>query len=138
MAGGKDYTTEFLINARLNGGFNATFSKAQQEFARLGKEIQGLQRVQSDVASYQKQQSAMQNTEQKLQRLTRQQELLKEQMKSASAEALPGLEREYVKLDQRIGDTVTALERQKQKLSDAGARLKETGVDTANLTETII
>lgn len=136
MAGGKDYTTEFLINARLNGGFNATFSKAQQEFARLGKEIQGLQRVQSDVASYQKQQSAMQNTEQKLQRLTRQQELLKEQMKSASAEALPGLEREYVKLDQRIGDTVTALERQKQKLSDAGTRLKETGVDTANLTET--
>ena len=136
MAGRKEWTQDFILNARLNGGFNAAFSKAQQEVSRLGKEIQSLQRVQGDASSYQKQQSAMQNTEQKLQRLTRQQELLKEQMRSASAEALPGLEREYVKLDQRVADATAALERQRQRLSDTGARLKEAGVDTANLSET--
>lgn len=135
MAGGREWSQEFILNARLNGGFNATFSKAQQEFSRLGKEMRDLQRVQGDVASYQKQQSAIQNTGQRLQNLTRQQALLKEEMKSASAEALPGLEREYVKLDQRIGDTVTALERQRQRLGDTGQRLKAAGVDTANLSE---
>lgn len=133
MASKSQHVMSFILNAQQNAGFKAVFSGAQQEFARLGKEIQGLHRVQGDIASYQKQQTAIQNTEQKLRNLTAQQELLKEQMKTASAEALPGLEREYLKLDQRVGDTVAALERQRQKLGDTGARLKEAGVDTANL-----
>lgn len=133
MASKSQHVMSFILNAQQNAGFKAVFSGAQQEFARLGKEIQGLHRVQGDIVSYQKQQAASQNTERKLQSLTRQQELLKEQMKTASAEALPGLEREYLKLDQRVGDTVAALERQNQKLGDTGARLREAGVDTANL-----
>lgn len=136
MASKSQHVMSFILNAQQNAGFKAVFTGAQQEFARLGKEIQGLHRVQGDIASYQKQQTAIQNTEQKLRNLTAQQELLKEQMKTASAEALPGLEREYLKLDQRVGDTVAALERQRQKLGDTGARLKEAGVDTANLSET--
>lgn len=132
---GKNYTMDFMVNARLNSGFNATFSKAQQEFARLGKEIDQLKRIQNDVSAYQKQQAAIQNTEQRLQRLARQQEITKEQMRSASAEALPGLQKEYEKLDQRVGDTTAALERQRQRLGDTGQRLKEAGVDTASLSE---
>ena len=132
---GKNYTMDFMVNARLNSGFNAIFSKAQQEFARLGKEIDQLKRIQNDVSAYQKQQAAIQNTEQRLQRLARQQEITKEQMRSASAEALPGLQKEYEKLDQRVGDTTAALERQRQRLDDTGQRLKEAGVDTANLSE---
>lgn len=51
---GKNYTMDFMVNARLNSGFNAIFSKAQQEFARLGKEIDQLKRIQNDVSAYQK------------------------------------------------------------------------------------
>ena len=38
MPSGKEYRMEFLLNAQLNGGFSGAFTKAQQEFARLGKE----------------------------------------------------------------------------------------------------
>ncbi len=129
----KEFEAQFLINARLNGGFNNTFTKAQQEFARLGKEIQGLQRAQNDISAYQKQQTAIQRTEDKLQSLARQQALTREQMKYASAEALPGLQKEYEKLDQRVGDTTAALERQREKLGATGERLKAAGMDTADL-----
>ena len=53
---GKVHTMDFVLNAALNGNFKGTFSRAQQEFVRLGKEIQGLNRLQSDISSYQKQQ----------------------------------------------------------------------------------
>lgn len=45
------------------------------------------------------------------------------------------LEREKLKLEQRIQNTETALERQKQKLDATGQKLQEAGVDTANLTQ---
>lgn len=59
MANRKEYEMAFLLNAALNGNFKGTFNKAQQEFARLGKEIQEVNRLQSDISSYQKQQSAI-------------------------------------------------------------------------------
>lgn len=40
MAGGREHKISFLMNAQLNGGFKSTFSRAQQEFSRLSKEIQ--------------------------------------------------------------------------------------------------
>ena len=38
MAGRKEYEMLFALNARMNGGFSGTFSKAQAEFSRLGRE----------------------------------------------------------------------------------------------------
>lgn len=62
MASKNEYEMLFQLNARMNGGFSGTFSKAQAEFTRLGKEIQSLHKVQGDIASYQKQQSAIEAT----------------------------------------------------------------------------
>ena len=59
MAGKKQYEMLFALNARLNGGFRGTFSRAQAEFTRLGKEIKSLHKVQGDISSYQKQQAAL-------------------------------------------------------------------------------
>ncbi len=39
MASKREYEMLFALNARLNGGFRGTFSRAQAEFTRLGKEI---------------------------------------------------------------------------------------------------
>ena len=36
MASRKEYEMLFALNARMNGGFSGTFSKAQVEFSRLG------------------------------------------------------------------------------------------------------
>ena len=132
MAGKKEYSMDFLLNARLNGAFSNTFSKAQQEFARLGKEIQSVNRLQSDISAYQKQQAAVENTAAKLQNLQKQHDLLQREIGETSG-STAALEREKLKLEQRISNTSAALENQKQKLDATGAKLKEAGVDTDNL-----
>lgn len=133
MASAAQHTISFILNAQRNAGFNAVFSKAQQEVSQLGKEIKDLEKVQGQVSGYQKQQAAVQRTEEKLQRLLQQQALLKEQMESANKETLPGLAERYLTLEQRVSDTTTALERQNERLKNSEERLKAAGVDTADL-----
>ncbi len=132
MASRKEYEMLFALNARMNGGFSGTFSKAQAEFSRLGKEIQELHRLQGDISSFQKQQAAVENTRSKLENLQKQHDLLQKEISETNG-STASLEREKAKLEQRIKDTETALERQTQKLQATGARLKEAGVDTSNL-----
>ena len=134
MANKKEFEMLFALNARMNGGFSSTFSKAQAEFTRLGKEIQGLHRVQGDIASYQKQQSAIEATRSKLESLQKQHDLLQKEIKETEG-STAGLEREKVKLEERIKNTEAALERQNQKLGTTGERLKAAGVDTGNLAQ---
>lgn len=134
MASRKEYEMLFALNARMNGGFSNTFSKAQQEFSKLGKEIQELKRVQSNISSYQKQQTAIEGTRSKLENLKQQHDLLQKEIGETTG-STTALEREKVKLEQRIKDTETALDRQTQKLQDTGAKLREAGVDTSNLAQ---
>lgn len=138
MAGRREWTQDFVLNARLNGGFNSTFSKAQAEFARLKKEVRALEQVQKDVSAYQKQQQAITATTEKLRNLEKQQALVRQQIKEAqtAGESTAALEREELKLQQQIKNANDALERQKEKLTATGERLKAAGVDTADLTDT--
>ena len=129
---GKVHTMDFVLNAALNGNFKGTFSRAQQEFVRLGKEIQGLNRLQSDISSYQKQQKAVQNTEAKLRNLEKQYDLIQQEIRETNGPTA-SLEREQAKLEQRIRETTAAFERQNQKLSTTEQRLKDAKVDTGNL-----
>lgn len=132
---GKTHDMTFLLNAQTGGGFSAAFSKAQAEFTRLGGEIQALNRVQSDISSYQKQQAAIEATTKKLENLKQQQTLLRQQIQESkeAGESTAALEREELKLSQRIEDTERALDGQNQKLDATGAKLEKAGVDTNNL-----
>ncbi len=134
MANRKEYEMLFLLNASLNGNFQGTFSKAQQEFAKLGREVQDLQKLQANVSSYQKQEQAIAATGAKLSSLRQQHGLLQQEI-SETTGSTSGLEREKLRLEQRIRDTETALERQKQKLDAASRALQEAGIDTKNLTD---
>lgn len=134
MAGRKEYEMLFALNARMNGGFSGTFSKAQAEFSRLGREIQDLHKLQGNIASYQKQQAAIEATRSKLENLQKQHDLLQKEIGETNG-STAGLERESIKLEQRIKDTEAALERQGQKLEATGAKLREAGVDTSNLAQ---
>ena len=108
MAGRKEYEMLFALNARMNGGFSGTFSKAQAEFSRLGREIQDLHKLQGNIASYQKQQAAIEATRAKLENLQKQHNLLQKEIGETNG-STAGLERESVKLEQRIKDTEAAL-----------------------------
>lgn len=74
----------------------------------------------------------MENTRAKLENLQKQHDLLQKEINETNG-STTALEREKAKLEQRIKDTETALDRQTQKLQATGARLKAAGVDTANL-----
>ena len=128
----KQYSFDFVLNAVLNGGFSGTFTKAQQEFIRLGTEIKNLQAIQRDVKAYEKQAAAVQNTSQKLENLKRQYELVNKQIGETTG-STTALEREKLKLEQRITNTEAALEKQKQKLGETKDRLDAAGVSTTDL-----
>lgn len=128
----KQYSFDFILNAVLNGGFSGTFTKAQQEFIRLGTEIKNLQAIQRDVKAYEKQAAAVQNTSQKLENLKRQYELVNKQI-GETAGSTTALEREKLKLEQRITNTEAALEKQRQKLGETKDRLDAAGVSTTDL-----
>ncbi len=134
MASRKEYEMLFALNARMNSGFSSAFSRAQAEFSRLGKEIQDLQKVQSNVSAYQKQQ-AVEATRSKLENLTKQQALLRTEIEEArnAGQSTAALEREEAKLEQRIANTNNALERQQQRLNQTGEALRSAGVSTDNL-----
>lgn len=128
----KQYSFDFILNAVLNGGFSGTFTKAQQEFIRLGAEIKNLQAIQRDVKAYEKQAAAVQNTTQKLENLKRQYELVGRQITETTG-STTALEREKLKLEQRIANTEGALEKQRQKLGETKDRLDAAGISTDNL-----
>lgn len=128
----KQYAFDFVLNAVLNGGFSSTFTKAQQEFIRLGTEIKNLQAIQRDVAAYQKQAAAVQNTSGKLENLRRQYELVNRQIEETTG-STTALEREKLKLEQRISNTEAALDKQKQKLGETKERLDAAGISTSDL-----
>ena len=128
----KQYSFDFILNAVLNGGFSGTFTKAQQEFIRLGTEIKNLQAIQRDVKAYEKQAAAVQNTSQKLENLKRQYELVNKQIGETTG-STTALEREKLKLEQRITNTKAALEKQRQKLGETKDRLDAAGVSTTDL-----
>ena len=128
----KQYSFDFVLNAVLNGGFSGTFTKAQQEFIRLGTEIKNLQAIQRDVKAYEKQAAAVQNTSQKLENLKRQYELVNRQIGETTG-STTALEREKLKLEQRINNTEAALEKQRQKLGETKDRLDAAGVSTSDL-----
>ena len=46
MPSGKQYEMLFKLNAQANSGFKGAFSQAQAEFAKLGSQIQSLNRAQ--------------------------------------------------------------------------------------------
>ncbi len=131
---GKQYSFDFVLNAMLNGGFSATFTKAQQEFVKLGTEIKALQAVQRDISAYQKQSAAAENTAAKLDNLRRQYELINRQI-SETKGSTTALEREKLKLEQRIANTSAALEKQREKADAAKERLDGLGISTGELAE---
>lgn len=134
MASRSEYQMDFLLNAQLNGSFSGATSKAQQEFARLGNEIQKLNKAQNDIQSYQKTQTAIENTKKKLENYQKQYDLVEKEIEE-NGDATGELEREKLKLQQRIDSTNQSLQNQEARLDATGQRLTDAGVDTANLGE---
>ncbi len=129
----KEYRMDWELSAKLDGSYKQTFQQAQDALRETQKQIQELQHVQNDITSYQKLQGAVANTSKRLENMTRQYDLLQKEI-SETEGGTSALEREKLKLEQRINDTGAALDRQRQKLNATDSALQEAGVNISNLT----
>ena len=132
MAGGGTYQMLFQLSASLGGGFNSAFASGSRAITDMQNKINALNKTNSDIAAYQKQQDAIAKTEAKLQRLQGQYDRL------AAVEAKTGTEEAELKnkmedKQDSIDKTNEKLAEQKAKLDSMGAALQKAGVDTSNL-----
>lgn len=134
MASRKEYEMLFQLDAKLGSSYTSTFSKAKSGPSELQKEIRSLQSVQADISAYTKQQAAVEKTQAELDNLNKQYQLLQQEIKETCGPTT-SLERESVKLEQRIGDTSNALATQKERLSQTAASLSAAGISTERLGE---
>ena len=129
---GKEYQMAFAIGAKLQGQFGATFRNAQSSIAGLQSRIESLNRKQGDIAAYQKQQKAAEQTRAKLEMLQKQYDNLKSAM-GENGEASATLKNQMLQKELQIQKTTQALEGQEKKLTNMGNALTQAGVDTNNL-----
>lgn len=62
----KEWELLFNLSAKQNSNFSSTFKAAQSALAETQNRIQQLNKVQSDITAYQKQQQAVDSTKQRL------------------------------------------------------------------------
>ena len=122
----------FQINARRSSGFDQAFGGARSAVAAMQSELQRLNQTQSNISSYQRQQQQVQRTEQRLSSLQRQYDLIQREIRETTG-STAGLERQSLRLQERINNTSTALERERERLQRTSEALRDAGVNTENL-----
>ena len=128
----KEFEMAFKLSAQVNGSYNSAFKGAQSTLSSLQKEITGLNRVQSDISAYQKQQGAVEGTRKKLEVLQRQYDNIQKEMKETEGSS-SSLESSLASKQQQIDKAAVSLGQQEAKLGQMGAALQQAGVDTGDL-----
>ncbi len=123
----------FRLGAQLGENFNGTFSSAQRVLQTTQKEIQALNKTQSEIGAYQKQQQSIEKTNEKLELYKKQLDNVQKEM-AESGEHSSALANRELELKKRIEDTKAALSDKNQKLSQMSEELSKAGVDVNNLT----
>ena len=128
----KEYNMLFKLQAQLSGNFKGTFTGAQQEVLNLQKRIDTLNSIQSNISAYEKQQSAVEKTKDKLSLLQQQYDNVQKEIQETEGFS-SSLANQLVAKNAAIEKTKTSLAQQTDKLNATGNALKDAGVDTNNL-----
>lgn len=129
----KEYQMLFRLGAQLGENFNGTFSSAQRVLQATQKEIQALNKTQSDIGAYQRQQQSIEKTNEKLELYKKQLDNVQKEM-SESSEYSSALANREEELKLRIKNTEEAIAAKNQKLAEMGGRLTEAGISVGDLT----
>ena len=132
MASRNEYEMLFKLSAQLGQNFNGTFTSAQKTLAATQKEIQSLNKLQSDISSYTKQQQSIDAVRNKLSVYQQQLQNVQQEI-AASGEYSSALANKELDLKQKIEQTEASLRAKTETLDRMGAELSEAGVDMSNL-----
>lgn len=132
MASLKEYQMMFQLQAKTSSGFSGAFRTAQTTLQTMQQKITELNKTQSDIAAYEKQQSAVEATRQKLETLQKQYDNIQQEIKETEGFS-SSLENQLLSKQQQIDKTSASLDKQTQKLDTMGNALRDAGVDTDHL-----
>ena len=128
----KEYQMMFQLSATTSGQFQSAFSGAQNQIAQLQSKIDALNKQQSDITAYTRQQAAVDKTRAKLETLRQQYDNLKAAQDKAGGSNVD-LQNKMLDKQLQIDKTSASLDQQTQKLDAMGEALNKAGVDTGNL-----
>lgn len=130
---GKQYEMAFQIGAKVQGSFGAAFKSASASVQSLQSTINELNKKQSDISSYQKTQTALEQTRNKLKLYEQQYANMKAAIEGnenatyqeqnamlAKAKAIDDLKAKQEGLEQKLRDTGEALQEEGVNLDDLG------------------
>lgn len=131
---GREYRMGFILNAAMGKEFQGTFNAAQKLLAETQQEIQALNKMQSDISAYERQQQAVENTSRKLADLQKEYDNIQREIQETEGFS-SSLENKLIEKQRAIDNTSAALDKQTAKLDQMGNELREAGVDTDNLAD---
>ena len=129
----KEWELQFNLAAKQNSSFSSTFKAAQSALVETQNRIQQLNKVQSDISSYQKQQQAVDATKQRLSVLQQQYDNIQKEIQETEGYS-SALENKLISKQAQIDKTTASLNTYEQRLAATGNTLREAGVDTTQLT----
>lgn len=129
----KEWELLFNLSAKQSSDFSSTFKAAQSALVETQNRIQQLNKVQSDITAYQKQQQAVDSTKQRLVVLQQQYDNIQKEIQETEGYS-SALENKLISKQAQIDKTTTSLHTYEQRLAATGNTLREAGVDTTQLT----
>lgn len=129
----KEWELLFNLSAKQSSNFSSTFKAAQSALVETQNRIQQLNKVQSDISAYQKQQQAVDSTKQRLAVLQQQYDNIQKEIQETEGYS-SALENKLVAKQAQIDKTTASLNTYEQRLAATGNTLREAGVDTTQLT----
>lgn len=132
MASGKEYSMLFRLNAELGSSFASAFTGAKTPVLGLQSEINKLNKAQSDISAYTKQQGAVESTRQKLKMLQDQYDNLQKEM-GETGDSSAAMKNQLIAKQNQIDRTSSSLQQQTEKLNYMDAALDKAGISTKDL-----
>lgn len=132
MASRREYEMLFKLSAQLGGGYSSTFKSAQSTIVSMQKEIDALNKTQSDVAAYQKQQASIEATGKKLEVLRQQYDNIQKEI-SETGTFSAELQNKLLAKQMQIDKTTASFNAQTSRLEQYSATLKNAGINTDDL-----
>jgi len=132
MASRKEYEMLFQLNAQLGSSYHSTFRSAMGSIASMQQELQALNKTQSDIAAYQKQQNAVEATRKRLEVLQQQYDNIQQEIDETGTFSAT-LENRLLSKQLQIDKTSASLSNQISKLEQMRNALREAGINTEDL-----
>lgn len=128
----KQYEMLFQLNAKLGSQYSSTLKAAQSELLKFNQEYRNLATTANDISAYQRQQTAVENTKDKLALLQQQYDNIQKEMEETGTYS-SDLENKLLAKKAQIDKTTKAYNDQIAKLDEYKRKLEEAGVDTTEL-----